>query len=147
MPALLALVEQLTNALEHRIRLRDRERELERLPAQVVVPLRFGVGVEPADERVVRPAVDGPEERGDVAVLVVEVGRVPDAEEEGFGAEVDERAVGAVLEECFGGVALERADGEGALEALAGGVVGDDFVGALRLNMSSFPVLSIRART
>ena len=119
MAILLALVEQFTNALEHCVRLRDRERELERLPAQVVVPLGLSVRVEPADERVVRPAVDGPEERRDVTVLVVEVGRGPDAEEEGFRTEVDQRAVVAVLEEGFGGVALERADGEGALEALA----------------------------
>lgn len=98
MSVLLAFVKLLSYAFQHGVRLRDGERKLEGLAAQVVVPLRECVRVQAADERVVAPPVDRPEEEREIRALVVEVRKGPDREEGGLGEEVDGGAVRAALE-------------------------------------------------
>lgn len=73
MSVLLAFVKLFSYAFQHGVRLRDGERKLEGLAAQVVVPLRERVRVQAADERVVAPPVDRPEEEREIRALVVEV--------------------------------------------------------------------------
>ncbi len=75
------LVKELPHPLEHLIGARHGKRKLERVASQTIVPLRFLVWVEPADEDIVVGSVDGPLRDGRVSHLVVEIGLLPNVKE------------------------------------------------------------------
>lgn len=112
------VVEELADALEHGVGLGDGKRELERQAVQAVLPLGFLARVQSADEHVVVPAVDGPEEDGRVRLLVVKVGGAPEGEKGRLGQLVGRLEVLAAVEQRNGGAGLEVGQRKGVLEAL-----------------------------
>lgn len=128
-PLGLLSIEKRTNTLQHLIRPGHGKCQLKRIPLEPILPLGLLAGVQPADEDVVVPAVDGPLGDGLVGDFIVEVWLFPEPEEDGLCGEVGEGADFAAVEEDDGGGGFEGGDGECGLETLLGaGVCGHDVV-------------------